>query len=134
MNTHEEIYDTVNSINTQIEFIDDYCRFIMGRIVNKVRDKEGLVFTRCFDEFNKVYTSKDTMYENLIFEIKNEHFNLKYRIDFDGSYKNEEYDFASVKTLKITFAEDTTDINKILDNYRYVSDITYQTLKKLDNK
>lgn len=134
MNTHEEIYGTIDSINTQIEFIDDYCRSIMGHIVNKVRNKEGLIFTQYFDEFDKVYTSNDNMYENLTFEIKNDQFNLKYRIDFEEPYKYEEYNFASEKTLDITFTKDTTDINKILDNYKYVSDVTFQILKKLDNK
>lgn len=132
MNTHEEFYDTIDGINNEIEFIDERCGYIMGLIVNTVRDKEGLIFTQYFDGFDKVYTSNDTMYENLIFEIKNEQFNLKYRVDFNGSYEDEDSIFTDVneKKLNITFAEDTTDINRILDNYKYVRNITFQILKK----
>lgn len=136
MNTHKEFYDTIDSINNEIKLVDKHCRFITERIANKVRDKEGLIFTQYFDGFDKVYTSNDTMYENLIFEIKNEQFNLKYRVDSNGSYEDEDSIFTDVKDkeLNITFIEDTTDINKILANYKYVRNIIYQTFKKQYNK
>lgn len=136
MNTHEEICKTINDIQYQIKAINKICFNIMDIIGSKVCDKDGLIFTQYFDEFNKVYTSNDTMYENLIFELKNDHFSIKYRMNFKNSYENAESVFKDIKDhkLDITFAEDTTDVNRILTNYKYVTTTLHQIFKKLYNK
>lgn len=136
MNTHEEILIILDNIQDEIKMIDKISSYIIELIGNKVRDKEGLIFTKYFNDFDKVYSSNDTIYENLIFELNNDHFNIKYRVDYKNSYEYEDRIFKNIKDsqLDITFTEDTTDINRIYKNYKYVSHILYQIFKKQYNK